>query len=193
MTLDDFWTTKLAAERLIRESGVPFTILRATQFHYFVDLLVSRALGRLAQARTLSATNCSKTTCSAPVAPPRPRFTRMTSIARSRRSQARSQDGQEFHLKIYPGGSPVSVTRSISRFVPFPNYQWTATVLDVTGNARSMKTCTNISTTSWPKMSVAQATRHSRLSQGCVFNLGLSTSHQGQLPETNLDNPEVGR
>ena len=73
------------------------------------------------------------------------------------------------------------------------NNKWTVTVLDVTDNAHSMKTCTNISTTSWPTMSVAKATRHSRLSQGCVFSLGLSTSYQGQLPETNLDNPEVGR
>ncbi|MBL9128924.1 MAG: NAD(P)H-binding protein [Verrucomicrobiales bacterium] len=40
-----YYRTKLAAERLIRESGVPFTILRATQFHYFVDLLLS-ALAR---------------------------------------------------------------------------------------------------------------------------------------------------
>jgi len=42
-------------------------------------------------------------------------------------------------------------------------------------------------------MSVAQATRHSRLSQGCVFSLGLSMSYKGQAPETNLDNPEVSR
>jgi uncharacterized protein YbjT (DUF2867 family) len=36
-----YYRTKLVAERLIRESGVPFTILRATQFHYFVDLLLT--------------------------------------------------------------------------------------------------------------------------------------------------------
>jgi len=66
-------------------------------------------------------------------------------------------------------------------------------MLDVTGDARSMRTCMNISVTSWPTMSVAQATRHSRLSQGCVFSLGLSRSYKGQAPETNLDNPEVGR
>jgi hypothetical protein len=81
----------------------------------------------------------------------------------------------------------------VSRFVLGSNYKWTATVLDVKCNARSMRICMNISTVIWPTMSVAKATRHSRLSQGCVFNLGLSTSYQGQLPETNLDNPEVGR
>lgn len=36
-----YYRTKLGAEQLIRESGVPFTILRATQFHYFADLLLS--------------------------------------------------------------------------------------------------------------------------------------------------------
>jgi len=40
---------------------------------------------------------------------------------------------------------------------------------------------------------VAPATRHSRLSQGCVFSLGLSMSYKGQAPETNLDTPEVSR
>ena len=58
---------------------------------------------------------------------------------------------------------------------------------------RSMRTCTYILTVIWPTMSVAKATRHSRLSQGCVFSLGLSRSYQGQAPETNLDNPEVSR
>ena len=37
-----YYQTKLAAERLIRESGVPYTILRATQFHYFVALLFTQ-------------------------------------------------------------------------------------------------------------------------------------------------------
>ena len=59
--------------------------------------------------------------------------------------------------------------------------------------SRSMRTCTYISTVIWPTMSVAKATRHSRLSQGCVFSLGLSRLYQGQAPETNLDNPEVSR
>jgi uncharacterized protein YbjT (DUF2867 family) len=36
-----YYRTKREAERLIRESGVPSTILRATQFHYFVALLLS--------------------------------------------------------------------------------------------------------------------------------------------------------
>ena len=57
----------------------------------------------------------------------------------------------------------------------------------------SMRTCAYISTVIWPTMSVAKATRHSRLSQGCVFSLGLSSSYKGTAPETNLDNPEVSR
>ena len=36
-----YYRVKLAAEALIRESGVPFSILRATQFHYFVATLLS--------------------------------------------------------------------------------------------------------------------------------------------------------
>ena len=60
-------------------------------------------------------------------------------------------------------------------------------------SSRSMRTCTYISTVIWPTMSVARATRHSRLSRGCVFSLGLSRSYKGQSPETNLDNPEVSR
>jgi uncharacterized protein YbjT (DUF2867 family) len=35
-----YYRTKLAAEALVRESGVPWSVLRATQFHYFVDLLL---------------------------------------------------------------------------------------------------------------------------------------------------------
>src|SRR5262249_53580740 len=60
-------------------------------------------------------------------------------------------------------------------------------------SSRSMRTCKYISTVIWPTMSVAKATRHSRLSQGCVFSLGLSRSYKGQAPEANSDNPEVSR
>lgn len=35
-----YYRAKLACERLIEESGVPFTILRATQFHGFLRMLV---------------------------------------------------------------------------------------------------------------------------------------------------------
>jgi hypothetical protein len=56
-----------------------------------------------------------------------------------------------------------------------------------------MQTCMNISTTSWPTMSVAQATRHTRLSQGCMFSLGQSKEYPGATLETNLDKPEVSR
>ena len=66
-------------------------------------------------------------------------------------------------------------------------------MLDVKDDARSMKTCTNISTTSWPTMSVAKATRHSRYNPGCAFSLGLSMATLGQQPEGNLDRLGVGR
>jgi hypothetical protein len=56
-----------------------------------------------------------------------------------------------------------------------------------------MKTCINISAKSWPTMPVAKATRHSRLSQGCVFSLGLSIAYSGQNSETNLDRLTVSR
>jgi uncharacterized protein YbjT (DUF2867 family) len=36
-----YYRVKLAAEEVIRQSGVPFSILRATQFHYFVAMLLS--------------------------------------------------------------------------------------------------------------------------------------------------------
>jgi uncharacterized protein YbjT (DUF2867 family) len=36
-----YYRTKLTAEALVSESGVPWSILRATQFHYFIDLLFS--------------------------------------------------------------------------------------------------------------------------------------------------------
>jgi len=57
--------------------------------------------------------------------------------------------------------------------------------------SRSMKTCMNISATIWPTMTVAKATRLSRLSQGCVFGLGLSRGHRSDNYEANLDKPEV--
>jgi len=38
-----YYQRKLAAERLIAESGVPFSILRATQFHSFVATLLNEA------------------------------------------------------------------------------------------------------------------------------------------------------
>ena len=42
----DYYQQKYAAERLLEAGGVPYSILRATQFHYFVDLLL-QTLGRL--------------------------------------------------------------------------------------------------------------------------------------------------
>ena len=35
-----YYKSKLAVEEIIKQSGVPWSILRATQFHYFVDLLL---------------------------------------------------------------------------------------------------------------------------------------------------------
>lgn len=56
-----------------------------------------------------------------------------------------------------------------------------------------MKTYMNITAKIWPPMTVAKATRHSRVIQGCMFNLGLSRGLRGYNYETNLDNPEVSR
>lgn len=38
-----YYRAKLAAEAAVQESGVPCSILRAAQFHYFVDLLLRQA------------------------------------------------------------------------------------------------------------------------------------------------------
>lgn len=38
-----YYRQKLATEQIVRDSGVPFSILRASQLHYFVDLLLSTA------------------------------------------------------------------------------------------------------------------------------------------------------
>jgi uncharacterized protein YbjT (DUF2867 family) len=38
-----YYRYKLAAERIIADSGVPYSILRSSQFHYFVDLLLRQA------------------------------------------------------------------------------------------------------------------------------------------------------
>jgi uncharacterized protein YbjT (DUF2867 family) len=37
-----YYKTKLATEHIVRESAVPWSILRATQFHQFVDFLLQR-------------------------------------------------------------------------------------------------------------------------------------------------------
>lgn len=37
-----YYRLKLEAEGIVRASGVPFSILRATQFHYFLDLLLGQ-------------------------------------------------------------------------------------------------------------------------------------------------------
>ena len=39
-----YYRTKLDCERLIEKSGIPFTILRATQFHDFVEFVLGRLL-----------------------------------------------------------------------------------------------------------------------------------------------------
>ena len=38
-----YYKRKLAAEEIIRASGLPYSILRATQFHSFVEMLISQA------------------------------------------------------------------------------------------------------------------------------------------------------
>lgn len=37
-----YYERKLETERVIRESGVPFSILRASQFHWLVDWMIAR-------------------------------------------------------------------------------------------------------------------------------------------------------
>ena len=39
----NYYVQKLAAERTIREGGVPWTVLRATQFHSFIDMILVKA------------------------------------------------------------------------------------------------------------------------------------------------------
>lgn len=59
----------------------------------------------------------------------------------------------------------------------------------------SMKTCLNIATLSWPKMSVPKTfgTRHSRYNQAYVFCPGLSTAAIRQNRNGNMDGPGVSR
>ena len=38
-----YYRAKLEAERIVAEGGVPFSILRATQFHSFIDMLIAAA------------------------------------------------------------------------------------------------------------------------------------------------------
>jgi hypothetical protein len=56
-----------------------------------------------------------------------------------------------------------------------------------------MRNCMNITATIWPTLSVAKATRQSRLSQGRVVSLGHSKSYGGQRSEARLDKQEVSR
>jgi len=51
---------------------------------------------------------------------------------------------------------------------------------------------TNITTPKWPTMSVAQATPHCRLGQGCAFSSRSTIGYGGQQLEANLDKTEVG-
>jgi len=38
-----YYQHKLAAEGIVRDSGIPYSILRAAQFHYFIDMLLQAA------------------------------------------------------------------------------------------------------------------------------------------------------
>ncbi|HEX2081655.1 MAG TPA: NAD(P)H-binding protein [Longimicrobium sp.] len=42
-----YYRSKLAAERIVLESGVPHSILRATQFHGFVEMMIAGAAARV--------------------------------------------------------------------------------------------------------------------------------------------------
>src|SRR5262245_35997601 len=75
-------------------------------------------------------------------------------------------------------------------------YKWTVTALCDIHHSRSMRNCINISTTSWPSMSVAKVPHlrdHSRYNPGCAFSLRLSRATIGQRPEGNLDRLGVSR
>jgi uncharacterized protein YbjT (DUF2867 family) len=64
-----YYQTKLAAERLIQASGLPWTILRATQFHQLV-LLVARGLARLPLVPVPAATSSAGTAHCRPASSP---------------------------------------------------------------------------------------------------------------------------
>ncbi len=55
-----------------------------------------------------------------------------------------------------------------------------------------MKMTCNISTSSWPRVAVARATRQDRTNQGCVFNLGPSIE-RGEKTAMYLDRTRVSR
>lgn len=63
--------------------------------------------------------------------------------------------------------------------------------LHISHATKVMKTCMNIFATSWPVMSVAQATRHSR--SGGVLCLSLSKGYEVQETTINPDRLEVSR
>ena len=56
-----------------------------------------------------------------------------------------------------------------------------------------MKTCTNITATSWPTVTTAKAARHDGSVRGRVFGLCLSMSYSAQKPEINWDRTGVSR
>lgn len=72
-------------------------------------------------------------------------------------------------------------------------YKWTVTALLCYSSSRSMRNCMNISTTSWPTMAIAKATRHSRYNPGCAFSQRLSHAPIGQRLEGSLDSFGVSR
>jgi hypothetical protein len=70
-------------------------------------------------------------------------------------------------------------------------YKLTFGVFFRTSQASNMKTCMNISASSWQMAVVAQATRHSR--SGGVFCLSLSKGYEVQEPTINPDRLEASR
>ena len=91
----------------------------------------------------------------------------------------------------YVNSSWIRPARKI--FVKFAKYCLHVTSDMCYTSLSSMKTCLNISATSWPTMTVAKATRHSRYTRGYVFSLGLSLASIGKQPEGNMDRHGAGR
>lgn len=95
---------------------------------------------------------------------------------------------------LVPCCSSIDLSRYLnSKCTPLKNISGQDQGSCVRYDARSMKTCMNISVSIWPVTPVAQATRHGRSSRGDMFSLGLSKAYCGQEPQPNLDRLKVSR
>jgi uncharacterized protein YbjT (DUF2867 family) len=83
-----YFRAKLAQERLIKTSGIPYTIIRATQFFEFLG-----AMPRLAPPTTVCACRMPASNPSLPTMWPRPWRTRRLARLSTRRSRSRVPNG----------------------------------------------------------------------------------------------------